>query len=257
MDIGASLVAGRQPLELAELGQGALYDPPVPSQPCTAVDAAARDPGLDAAAGQGPAAAAVIIGLVGMQLGRSLTGSAPRLPDRRHGIDRLLHHHGVVPVGCGQANRERDAVGIGEDVALRARLAPIGRVWPRLRAPLFAATDALSRTARRKSMALRRPKRSRTARWRRPQTPASCQSRRRRQHVMPDPQPISWGCISHGIPDCSTKRMPVRAARSGRRGRPPLGFGGSGGSSGSTTAQSASGTRGLLMPSRTHQPGFR
>lgn len=38
----------------------------------------------------------------------------------------------------------------------------------------------------------------------RSQTPAACQSRKRRQQLMPEPQPISWGNISHGMPDCST-----------------------------------------------------
>ncbi len=32
------------------------------------------------------------------------------------------------------------------------------------------------------------------------QTPASCQSRKRRQHVIPEPQPNSWGSISQGMP---------------------------------------------------------
>jgi transposase len=31
-----------------------------------------------------------------------------------------------------------------------------------------------------------------------PKMPASCQSRKRRQQVMPEPQPISWGSISQG-----------------------------------------------------------
>jgi hypothetical protein len=46
----------------------------------------------------------------------------------------------------------------------------------------------------------------------------------RRQHVMPLPQPISWGSISQGMPLRRTKRMPVRAARSGTGGRPPFGL---------------------------------
>ena len=64
MDVGPPLVADCQPAELAEPSQGALHDPPVPSQPGAALDAAAGDAGLDAAAGQGPAAAAMIVGLV-------------------------------------------------------------------------------------------------------------------------------------------------------------------------------------------------
>lgn len=46
--------------------------------------------------------------------------------------------------------------------------------------------------------------------WRRPQTPASCQSPNRRQQVTPEPHPISWGNSSHGMPERGTKRIPVR-----------------------------------------------
>ncbi len=54
-------------------------------------------------------------------------------------------------------------------------------------------------------------------------TPAACQSRRRRQYVMPLPKPSSCGRSSHGIPVCSTYRMPLSAARSSTvRRRPPL-----------------------------------
>ncbi len=38
------------------------------------------------------------------------------------------------------------------------------------------------------------------------------------EQVMPEPQPISWGSISQGMPLFSTNRMPVRAARSSMRG---------------------------------------
>ena len=175
MDVGAPLVADRQASELAEPSQGAFDHPAVPPQPGAALDPAPRDAGLDVAAGQGTTAAAVIVGLVGVELAWPLARPAPGLPDRRHGVDHLLQHRTVMHVRARQANRERDAVCIREDVALRARLAPVGRVRPRLRAPLLAATDALSRAARRKSMALRRPKRSRSTRWSRSQTPACCQ----------------------------------------------------------------------------------
>ena len=40
--------------------------------------------------------------------------------------------------------------------------------------------------------------------------------------------------------------MPVKQARSGTRGRPPLGLGGSGGSSGATMAHSSSLTKGFM-----------
>ena len=88
------------------------------------------------------------------------------------------------------------------------------------------------------------------------QTPATCQSRSRRQQLIPDPQPISAGSISQGRPDFSTNKMPVSAARSESRGRPPFGFGRSRGSSGSIAAQRSSGTRGFAMPGVTLSSRF-
>ena len=87
-------------------------------------------------------------------------------------------------------------------------------------------------------------------------TSACCQSRKRRQHVMPEPQPISWGRYSQGMPVLSTTRMPARAARSGTRGRPDFSLSRrGGGSSGATTAHSSSLTRGLAMPPMRQAPG--
>jgi hypothetical protein len=91
------------------------------------------------------------------------------------------------------------------------------------------------------------PKRS-SSTWRsRGQTPAASQSRRRRQHVIPLPQPISCGNISHGIPVRSTNKMPVSAARFATRGRPPFGLGGSTGSSGSMISHRSSVSNGFAM----------
>ena len=105
--------------------------------------------------------------------------------------------------------------------------------------------------ARDQSIRSASPKRFSSVVCSRCQTPACCQSRKRRQQVIPDPQPISWGRYSHGIPVLSTNRMPVSAARSGMRGRP--GFSLSqrgGGSSGATTAQSSLLTSGLAIRHR-------
>jgi hypothetical protein len=78
--------------------------------------------------------------------------------------------------------------------------------------------------------------------------PTRCPSRKRRQQVMPLPDPSSWGSISHGIPLFKTKTMPLSAARSAMlRGRPPLGLGGSGGKSGAMISHSLSLINGVLM----------
>src|SRR5215210_2665982 len=73
------------------------------------------------------------------------------------------------------------------------------------------------------------------------------QAFKRRQQVTPLPQPISWGSISQGMALFSTKMMPVRVARSSKRGLPPSGLGGSSGKSGSTISQSSSVTNSLAM----------
>jgi hypothetical protein len=91
------------------------------------------------------------------------------------------------------------------------------------------------------------PSRSKKTLWRRSQTPAFCQSRRRRQQVIPEPQPICGGNISQGMPVMSTNRMPVRTARSGMGGRPPLGRGFCGGSKGSMALHNSSETIGLAI----------
>jgi hypothetical protein len=65
----------------------------------------------------------------------------------------------------------------------------------------------------------RRSSASKTS-WSRCHTPARCQRTRRRQQVLPDPQPIWRGNICQGIPDRKTKRIPVRIARSGIGVRP-------------------------------------
>jgi hypothetical protein len=124
-------------------------------------------------------------------------------------------------------------------------------------APRFAGTLALSRLARDQSIASASPSQSSKVRCSRRHTPAACQAVRRRQQVVPLPQPSSVGSIFHGMPLRSTKMIPDRHARSGTRGWPPFGFGGSFGNSGSMAAHSSSDTSGLLMQQHGSKPAPR
>jgi hypothetical protein len=159
-----------------------------------------------------------------------------------------------VNICRGEPEGERDAVGIGNDMALGLGPATIGRIGAGLRTPLLAGTEALSIQARLQSIALVLPKRWSRTRWSLFQTPATCQSRNRCQYVIPDPQPISWDSISHGMPLFSTNRMPVSAARCGIWGLPPFRLGRSGSSSGSIIAHRSSDRRGLAVPTTTDRP---
>ncbi len=103
-----------------------------------ALHAASRDAGLDAAGTAFPAAAAVVVALVGVQLVRAPAWSpASSGPHARHGVQRGHQHHAVVPVGPAQGNAERRAAGIGDKMAFRARPAAIRRVRADLGAPFL------------------------------------------------------------------------------------------------------------------------
>ncbi len=224
------------------------------TQPLAGVDPASGNPGSDAARVQGTAELRRVVGLVRMELGRALArtpGSPARPNDGRDGIDEREQLSRVVRVGRGEADRERDAVPIHREVILGAQLATIRRVRAGRVAPLFARTLRLSTLARLQSPAASSPNQFSSVSCRRSHTLAACQSRSRRQQVVPLPQPSSLGKSRHGQPVRRTKTMPPRAARSGMRGR-PVGLGGSCGSRGSIASQRSSGTRVAAFMARHH-----
>jgi len=228
---------------------GALDDPTMTAKPLATVSPASGDAMLDVPDAAFVPAAPLIIGLVGMQLvGPSAGAARPAIAQGRNGVQRGGEPLAVVLVGGADQHAKRRAVRVDDKVTLRAGPAAIGWVRPRRAAPLFAGTEALSSDALRQSIWPAPWRRSRSTRCKAVQTPAWCQSRKRRQQLIPEPQPISTGSISQGRPDCSTKRMPVSTARSGNRGRPPFGLGRSAGNKGARAAQRSSETRGLAMP---------
>jgi hypothetical protein len=126
--------------------------------------------------------------------------------------------------------------------------------WDPSPGPLLAGMLAESSEARDQSILSASARRWSSSRCSSFQTSARFQSRRRRQHVIPLPQPISLGSRSQPMPLFKTKMIPVETLRSSSRGRPPLGLGGSGGSSGAMIAHRSSLTRSL--PCRQSITGF-
>ncbi len=252
MDVRPPFIPDTQAPVAMEPGKGSLHHPAVATQLGPRFDPLACDADLDVAARQGTATAGIVVPLVRMQLGRAFAPLTGRGPDRRHGIEQRLEEHAVVAVRPGHERCQRETAPIDEQMVLGARFTAIDRVRPGLLAPLLAGTLALSTLARDQSMRSASPSRSSKTWCNRSQTPASCQSRSRRQQVTPEPHPISCGSSSQAMPLLRTKMIPVRQARSGTRGRPPLGLGGSAGSNGSTMAHNSSGTSRLLMPQVYH-----
>src|SRR5215210_374083 len=248
VDVVAALVANREPAVLGKPGQCALHHPPVPTQFLAALYALSCYTALYPAPSQSSFALLVVVGFIGVQLLGTFPRPAPtRTLDRLYGVDELCEDHRVVDVCCARHYRERDTPSVLNKVALGALLSFICRILAGFWSPLLAGMEAESSEARSQSMWSVSPKRSRRTRCSLSHTPASCHSLRRRQQLIPDPQPISWGSISQGIPLFRTKTMPVRAARLSMRGLPPWGFGGSGGRSASMVSHSSSVTSFLVM----------
>jgi hypothetical protein len=202
-----------------------------------------RDAGCDAAVAEFFAVAFGVICPVCVQAsGAELAVAA----GRRDAVDELGELRDVVAVSAGQRDGQRRAVAVDDQMMLAAKTAAVDRRRAGLLAPPLARTCELSTTARDQSIAPAYWSSSNSTWCRRCQTPASFHSCSRRQHVMPDPQPISWGRSSHGTPVFKTKMIPVNAARSGTRGR-PVTCGSRTGRIGSIRAHNPSGRRGFAM----------
>ena len=126
----------------------------------------------------------------------------------------------VVAVAAGQRDRQRDPVRFGDQVVLGAGPGTIDRARAGFGPPFIARTCEPSITALEKSSAPAACSSASSDSCSRCQTPASCQSRSRRQQVIPDPKPSSCGKNSHGIPVYRTNKMPHRTFRSSSRFRP-------------------------------------
>ena len=140
------------------------------------VDAGAGDPRHDAPFPQPPEVVGLVMGLIGAELGRAPTARAAPGPHRGNAQDERLERLAVVHVRGGDADRQRQAPGVGQHVELTARLATVDRVWAGQRAPLFARTEAASMMAEVQSTSPRAPSSSRTARCRRRHRPAFVQA---------------------------------------------------------------------------------
>jgi len=93
----------------------------------------------------------------------------------------------VVAVAASQRHRQRDAGGVDEDVVFAAGATAVYWAGAGVNPPLSARMCEPSTEARDQSMALSPCSSESSSRCNWSHTPASVQSRNRRQHVMPDP----------------------------------------------------------------------
>ena len=249
VDVGAAFPSDAQTTELVQPTQRTLHHPAVDSQPAAVGSATLRQHRFDATKPQLLAMPFGVVPPIALYPIRSEPGSAHATGNRRNRIYQGQQLGHIVAVGPSEDGCQRDAVRVRDDVMFGAVLPAIRRVGADLRPPKTARTEALSTTAREKSIWSAPRSRASKARCTSSHTPASCQSRSRRQHVMPEPQPISWGKSSQGIPVFNTKRIPVRTWRSssglrpGYRNRRRFG----GGRNGAMNSHNSSSKIGLAM----------
>lgn len=148
----------------------------------------------------------------------------PRTPnfagDGRNGIDQGEQLGHIVSIGFGDGDRQWNSIGIGDHMVFGALFPPVRGIGAGFRPPKTARTELESTNAREKSIRSAPRRWFSRSRWIRSQTPAFCHSRSRRQQVIPQPQPISWGRSSQGMPVLRTNKMPVRVFRLGIRLHP-------------------------------------
>jgi len=152
VDVQPALKAYAQLAKARKPRMRALYHPAVFAQSVFAFDASARNARLYAFAAQVVSALVVVVAFVRVQFVWALSGSALQSRYWRDGLQCGLEGHAVVSVGSRDCQRQRDALGIYDDVALAAQFAPVCGVGACFLAPRGLGTLAASKLARLQSI---------------------------------------------------------------------------------------------------------
>ncbi len=130
MNVDATLESGTQLAKGSQPGVSTFDHPAVAPEPIIALDASAGDAIFDASALELSTASRVVVALVRMQLPRPPPRPARLTTHRRQGVDQFLEDHRIVAVGARDTEDQRDALGVRDEVALAAELAPVRGLGP-------------------------------------------------------------------------------------------------------------------------------
>ena len=252
VEVGPAFPTSPESLVGVQPGEAALHHPAMPAQPGTMGDASTGDARSDPAGAQQPPVLVVIIATVREQFPRLAAGPTTQPADRRNRVDQGQQLGDVVAVAAGEADLQRDAVRLNDQVVLGTGSAAIDGAGPDMVPPLRARTCEPSTAHRSRSSAPAARSSPNNISCTAGHTPASVQSLMRRQHVTPETPSSSRGSWFQPSPVLSTNTIPVNAARSSAGLRPGCWWRrrGRGGSNGSTRSHSESGTRSPIMPTR-------
>ena len=247
MNVVATFITNPQSTKLVQPGKRTLNYPAKDTQPAAVFRSAFCQNRAYTKFTQFVSMWLTVIGSITLDTIWSLTRTTHLPCDWRNRSNQRQKLSYIMTVGSCEFHCERDTIGIGDNVMFRPQFPSIRCIRARFRPPKTARTEAESTTAREKSSL------SFSLKWLSKMwcilshIPAFCHSFRRRQHVIPEPQPISFGRYCHGMPVLSTKIIPVRALRSSKGGLPPLGRGGCLGRIGLISFHNCSFTSGLAM----------
>ena len=187
MNISSTLIADLQTTIAVQPSQCSFHDPTMLTQSLLTFNSRPGNPGDDPALSQDLAIVLAGVAFVRMQFGQALSGSATLLMNGRDRIHHRFQHGRLVHIGSGMPYDEWDSSSFDHKMALRARFAAIRWVRTGRFAPSGAGTIPASKLARDQSNCSAPASFSNNTRCSRSHTPASCQSRRRHQQVIPLP----------------------------------------------------------------------
>ena len=251
MNVRTSLETNTEATEVMQPSMRAFHDPAIFAKATAMFGTAPGDHRFNTAIAQRSSMSLGVVSSIGVDHTRSLQRVASQSANRRNRVNQRQQLRDIVDVRAGQDRGKRRAVGVGDDVVLGTRSRAIGWVWPSFWPAPTARIDDESTAAREKSIWSAARSFASSSSCKRSHTPAACQSRSRRQHVTPEPHPISAGRSRQRSPVLRTNKIPVSAARfeTGRRpgffSRRGLG----GGSNGSISAHNSSSMIGLPISS--------
>jgi hypothetical protein len=185
VEVGAYLVADAEAFELVEPGEGPFHDPAGLAQPRAVRDTSASDLRCDATSPEDAPVLVVVVAAVGEQPARPVPRPPAKSSDAGDGVQQRRQLSDIVPVSAGQGDSDGCAVPVDNQVVLAARPGTVDRRRSGVSPPFRARTcePSIAQSSMSSNPALRSSARSTSCR--RGQTPASVQSRSRRQAVTP------------------------------------------------------------------------
>jgi hypothetical protein len=213
MDIVTSFTAYAEPAKLVQPTDRPFDDPTVDAQATAMLRIAFCQDRFDSAVSQLLAMAGGVVRAIPLHSIRALSWAAAFPTNWRNRVYQRQQLSDVVGIRASQRGREGNAVGIRGQVMLAAGFTAICWIGSRFFPPCMARTEEESTITRDQSRRSASRNRTKRTSWISFHTPLRCQACKRRQAVIPDPQPSSCGKRSQGRPVLSTNKIAHKTLR--------------------------------------------